>query len=57
MESSAAGTATVLARDVAAVRAACASYLDATSRAELDALAGELTGDGQVALPAPASET
>jgi hypothetical protein len=57
IESSARGSVTALARDVAAVRSACVSFLDASSRAELDALAEELTGDGRVALPARASET
>jgi hypothetical protein len=57
IESSAKGNVAALARDVAAVRTACAGYLDSTSRAELDALTQELSGDGQVALPARASET
>lgn len=57
IESSARGTVAAVAREVGAVRVACASYLDTSSRAELDALAEELTGDGRVALPPRASET
>jgi hypothetical protein len=56
IESSAKGSATAVAREVAAVRSACASYLDASSRAELEALAEALGGDGRAALPARASE-
>jgi hypothetical protein len=56
IESSARGSMAAVAREVAAIRAACASYLDAGSRAELDALAEGLTGGGHVVLPARASE-
>lgn len=56
IESSAGASAAALARDVAAVRSACASYLDASSRGELEALAGTLSGDGRAVLPARASE-
>lgn len=55
IESSAEGAVAVIAREVAAMRSACAGYLDAGSRAELDALADGLSGDGQVALPARTS--
>jgi hypothetical protein len=57
MESSAKGTMAAVARDVAAVNAACANYLDAGSRAELDALAEGLNGNGRVALPLRPGET
>jgi len=56
IESSAKGSLAAMAREVAAVRSACASYLDAGSRAELDALVDGLSGDGRAALPARASE-
>lgn len=56
LESSARGTVAAVARDVATMRSACATYLDAGSRAELDALVAGLTaGDVDVALPARAS--
>lgn len=57
IESSAKGSVAAVAREVAAMRSACASYLDAGSRAELDALAEGLSGNRNVALPARASET
>jgi len=56
IEGSAKANVPAVAREIAAVRAACTSYLDAGSRAELDALAEGLTGDARVALPAQASE-
>ena len=56
IEGSAKANAAMLAREIAAVRAACTNYLDAASRAELDALAEGLTGGTRVALPARASE-
>lgn len=56
IESSAKGNVSAMARDVTAMRTACANYLDAGSRAELDALAEGLQGDGRAALPARASE-
>jgi hypothetical protein len=56
IESSAKGSPTAVARDLVALSAACASYLDGASRAELDALATGLTGEGGVALPTAASE-
>ena len=49
IESSAEGAVAAIAREVVAMRSACAGYLDAASRAELDALADGLRGDGQVA--------
>ena len=51
IESSARGSVAIVARDVTALRAACATYLDAGSRAELDALLAVLDGDSGVALP------
>lgn len=56
IESSARGTVAAVARDVAAMSAACANYLDAGSRAELDALARGLSGNGAVVLPLRVSE-
>ena len=55
-ESSAKGSLATMARDVAALRSACASYLDAGSRAELDALVDGLSGDGRAGLPSRTSE-
>jgi hypothetical protein len=56
IESSAKGSPAVVARDLVALSAACASYLDGASRAELDALAAGLTGDGILALPTASSQ-
>lgn len=56
IESSAKGSPVTMARDVTALSAACASYLDGASRAELDALAAGLTGAAPVVLPIAASE-
>jgi hypothetical protein len=56
LDSSAGGDAGIVAREVASVRVACASYLDATSRAELDALAAALSSRGDVVLPSRESE-
>ena len=56
IESSAKGSQTAVARDLVALSAACASYLDGASRAELDALAAGLHEGGGVALPTAASE-
>jgi hypothetical protein len=56
IESSAKGSTAAVARDLVALSAACADYLDGASRAELDALATGLNGAGGVALPAAASE-
>ena len=56
LESAAKGTIAAVARDVTAMKAVCANYLDAGSRAELDALAEGLSGNGRVALPLGASE-
>jgi hypothetical protein len=55
IESSAKGSAAAVARDVTALSAACASYLDGASRAELHALAAGLNG-GVAALSMRASE-
>jgi hypothetical protein len=55
IESSARSGVGAIAREVAAMRSACAGYLDAGSRAELDALAEGLSRDGRVALPARTS--
>jgi len=57
IESSVKGTAAAVAREVTAMNAACANYLDAGSRAELDSLAEVLSGTGRVALPLGASDT
>jgi hypothetical protein len=56
IESSAKGSTAGLAREVAAMRSACQSYLDAGSRAERDPLGDGLADDGPVAMPARASE-
>jgi hypothetical protein len=56
IESSAKGSTAAVARDLVTLSAACASYLDGASRAELDALATGLNGAGGVALPTAASE-
>jgi hypothetical protein len=45
-----------MARDVSTMRDACASFLDASSRAELDALAEGLRADRTNALPGRANE-
>lgn len=55
IESSGKSGVAAIARDVAALRSACASYLDAGSRAELDALAEGLNGAGRAVLPVRAS--
>ena len=55
-DSSAGGDTELVAREVASVRAACSSYLDAASRAELDALAEALGSRGDIVLPARVSE-
>lgn len=55
IESSARANGSVVARDVAAMRDACASFLDAASRTELDALAEVLTRRPTDALPERAS--
>ena len=56
MESSAKGSLSAVAREVAALHSACASYLDPGSRAELDALVHGLGSDGRAVLPARAGE-
>ena len=56
IESSAKGSLAAVARDVAAMNAACASYLDGASRAELAALAEGLGGNGRAVLLLRASE-
>ncbi len=56
IESSAKGSLAAVAREVAAVRSSCASYLDAASRAELDGLAEYLSDAQRSALPARAGE-
>ena len=56
IESSATGSPAAVARDLAALSASCASYLDGASRAELEALAAALHGDGAVALPTAAGD-
>lgn len=56
IESSAKGSPATVARDITALSAACASYLDGASRAELDALAAGLTSVAAVVLPIIASE-
>jgi len=55
-DTSVGGDAEALAREMASVRAACASFLDASSRAELDALVEALSSRRDGALPARASE-
>lgn len=56
IESSARRNAQASARDVTAMRDACASYLDAASRTELDALIERLTGTFAGVLPGRPSE-
>jgi hypothetical protein len=55
-DSSASGDSATLAREVTSVRVACTSFLDAASRAELDALAEALSSRGDVVLPTRVSE-
>lgn len=57
IESSATGSPAAVARDLAALSASCASYLDGASRAELEALAAGLSGAAAVALPTAAGES
>ncbi|HET9683448.1 MAG TPA: hypothetical protein VFP15_05050 [Gemmatimonadaceae bacterium] len=56
IESSGSRNARTVAHDVTAMRDACATYLDAASRTELDALIERLTEPFAGALPARASE-
>lgn len=56
IESSATGSPAATARDLAALSASCASYLDGASRTELDALAAALHGHRAVALPGAAGD-
>lgn len=55
IESSATRSGSAVARDVAAMREACATFLDAASRAELDSLAEGLSEPFAGALPGRAS--
>lgn len=57
IESSARVGVAALARDVAAMREACAPFLDTSSRAELDVLAESLAASATAALHARANET
>jgi hypothetical protein len=56
IESSAQASMAVAAHDVAAMRQACATFLDASSRAELDVLADFLNAGAAGALPGRANE-
>ncbi len=55
IESSASRSGSAVARDVAVMRDACATFLDAASRAELDVLVEGLSEPFPGALPAHAS--